>query len=165
MTRRSRRDMTRKQRLGFFLPHIAAALLIGAAIYLLLRPDVLFFRRLGERIPGGIPQELRALGQGAWWGTLLRCYAADFLWAYSLCMALLWIREACHRSLRLIVLISVCTDIGMEALQLLPFFHGVFDPLDILVQIGGTAAACCAVFLAHRVRSIAETERSAVSRP
>ena len=64
-------------------------------------------------------------------------------------MALLWIREVYHRSLLMTLLVCVCTDLAMESLQLLPFFRGVFDPLDILVQIGGTAAALGTVFLYH----------------
>lgn len=131
----------------FFIPNIFLPLLIGACLYYLFHPDVTLTQWLNELIHIEIPQELRTAYQGTLWGLILRCYAADFMWAYSVCMAFMWIKEVYHRSLLQMLLICICTSITMEAIQLLPFIRGVFDILDILVQALGNTLAFAVYFL------------------
>lgn len=125
----------------FYALHILLPLLLGFGLYVFFRPEVLAVRVVFAALPFDLPQ----VPEGPWGSTLvirlLRCHAADFLWAYALATALFWAGVRYGYPLGKSIAFSICADLLMELLQITPCLSGTFDPLDIFAQLLGTGIA------------------------
>ena len=139
--------MSKKHHTLFFSINLILPLIAGAILYYWFHPSIFLSKCIYQIIHIDISSKYRNIWQGSFLGYVLRYYCSDFLWAYSLCIALMWVREEYHRSLKQTIIICVCVDVIMEIIQLLPLFQGVFDVIDILVQLFGTAIATAIVLV------------------
>lgn len=103
-------------------------LTVGATVYYLFFPDTYFVRGL-DRFFGvslHIPYPMENVVC-----RILRCYLADFLWAYAL-MGTVRVLIGKEKHLFLTVLLA---EIVLESLQLHPSVPGTFDICDIFVEL------------------------------
>lgn len=74
----------------------------------------------------------------------LKCYFADFLWAFSFCEALNGIMLPDRKKTIIIIGISVFVlGAGYEYCQLKNIFQGTFDNVDIVMYFCGVAISAC----------------------
>lgn len=114
-------------------------LFIGAMIYYILSPEVIFVRHIdnivGENLHIDIVySDLSIL-------RFIRNYVLDMMWAYALVFALHFFIGNRTEKLFLTVIIAVIFSALMEILQLTSIAMGTFDVLDILVEVLAEIAA------------------------
>ena len=124
------------------------ALTLGIGYYLWRRPDALVTVLFGN-LTGVTLLDIPCPIDGS---MLMQCidgYLADFLWGFAmmLCMG-----AACLGTGKMRAGLALClaADCIMELLQGVGLISGTFDPVDMLVQIGGTIAAQCIINLQRR---------------
>lgn len=114
------------------------ALLIGALIYGLLSPDVIFMKAIGSFKGGsGIRMDvvhLTVLKQ-------IRNYLPDMLWAFALVFALCFLIGQKEGELFRIFITAAVFSAVLELLQMTPYVRGTFDPFDILAELLAEALA------------------------
>lgn len=120
--------MTGSKRNTLFVVNMIIPLVLGLAIYLTkaertyISDAVPWFRSM--IIPVRYPH-------------LIRAYACDFLWSYSLffCFRLTLGEELKGKHNIVVVTLAAITSITLESLQLISGFPGKFDWLDIVTEL------------------------------
>ena len=117
--------------------NIIIPMVAGGLFYLFFCPDISFSRSLRNRF--GISYYYDISDNTVM--MIIRCWGLDMLWAYSLCVCLMWVIK--KRSIAL--LISSIFAVATESLQFFGMISGTFDPLDIICEITAILAAGYAI--------------------
>ena len=132
-----------KKKAAALLLNAGIALALGLACYLLFRPDAAIARviylLLGIENP---PKWAFSINS-----SLIRNYAADFLWAYALTCALNIIAIENRGKMGALFALSIFLGCTVELLQGAGITIGTYDPLDIAIQI-------CAAIIAEAITLI-----------
>lgn len=120
--------MTKKKQ---FL-HIIFPLIIGAIIYYVVSPDVIFVRKIDSLL--GTNMHMISTVP-----VFIRNYLLDMLWAYALLFAIYVVID--NTTVVKAFVIGVIFSTGMELLQLTTLVKGTFDVIDIVVEIIAEIAA------------------------
>ncbi|MCM1144214.1 MAG: hypothetical protein NC318_02965 [Blautia sp.] len=104
--------------------HILCPIAIGALVYYLASPDVLFIQKAKTFIDVTDSAFLR----------LVRNYLADMMWGYSLVFALFYIIGNTTADLWKVLGIAFPFSAAMEMMQKTSFIPGTFDVFDIFVE-------------------------------
>lgn len=132
------------KRKAVILLHVLIPILLGAVIYAIVSPDVLFVKKLEELTGWSLhffPGHKILIIQ------FIRNYFLDMLWAYALFFAFFFIIGDNTAGLRITCIVTVICVVVMEVLQLTPFVSGTFDMWDIFVEL---LAAAIAVFIINK---------------
>ena len=116
-------------------------LLCGLFIYMTIKEDTLISHWLSS---------LRPLMPIIDYPLMIRNFAADFLWAYSMffCLRLTLGDGLSGRYNIIVLLLTAAVAVIIECLQLTYVFSGTFDMLDIVTEI---SAAVCALFVSNMI--------------
>ena len=116
-------------------------LFCGLFIYMTIKEDTLISHSLSS---------LRSLMPIISYPLIIRNFAADFLWTYSMffCLRLTLGNELSGKYNVIVLLLTVAVAVIIECLQLTDIFPGTFDLLDIVTEI---AAAVCALFVSNMI--------------
>jgi hypothetical protein len=116
-------------------------LLCGLFIYLTIKEDTFISYALSS---------LRSLMPVIDYPTIIRNFAADFLWTYSLffCLRLTLGDDLCGKYNIIVLLLTAVVAVVIECLQLTNVFPGTFDLLDIFTEL---TAAFCALFISNMI--------------
>jgi hypothetical protein len=113
--------------------NITIPLVIGALIYYLLSPEVIFVKLIDGVIKGGthftVAVENNVLI------SFIRFYFLDMLWGYALVFALYFILDDNSAKLKKIFIVAFLFSAFIETIQLTPYVKGTFDCLDILFEL------------------------------
>lgn len=107
--------------------NIVFPLVLGAVLYIILSPDVIFVQVCFSYLP------FKAVRPGNIFWKFVRNYFLDMLWTYSLIHAL-WI-VARHQRLKNIYIIGLLFSVLIECMQVFPSVKGIFDPYDIVAEV------------------------------
>ena len=112
----------------YFILNIIVPLVVGALIYYILFPDIIFVKTIDELIGVSfhIPVKI-----GNVIIRYLRYYLLDLLWAYSL-MSLV---SMMFKDSKAVYAISFVFIIAMEMMQMVPSIPGTFDVIDIVIEM------------------------------
>lgn len=129
----------RMKRFLLFLANCLLPLAVGLAYYIVRRPDTRITQVVGHTL--GFQTRFPLLAVKNQVLTLFDNYLSDFLWAYALTFsvhtAALFAPRLELRSF-LLCLLGACF---VEVMQLVPSFGGVFDVIDIVVQLAAVLIA------------------------
>lgn len=90
---------------------------------------------------------------------LIRCYACDFLWGYSLLSALLLITKPFgRREILKVMAVAASVAVLMESLQAIPAFPGTFDAWDIAAEFAAIVLCTAITHLIFRRKQHEETK-------
>lgn len=131
----------------YILSNIIIPLFIGALLYYIMSPDVLFVKAIDTIIGRDIHEALFTETTGVI--RFLRFYGLDILWGYAFVFSLYYILGNNTASLKNIFIIALMFSISMEMLQLTHFANGTFDLLDIIFEF---LAELLAVFIIKKLR-------------
>lgn len=126
--------MKYKQKLWWIGLHIAVPLIMGAVIYYLISPEVIFIKMFS--MSGEIPEPF-TLNQSHMIHRFVRNYFLDMLWAYALMNTLIFLIGNSSSTIKISVSIAVIFTVILEGVQLTSFVSGTFDVWDIMVEIIG----------------------------
>lgn len=132
---------------AFLMCNIVIPIVIGIAIYYFISPEVDFIKYLNSIV--SINQYAAVFNRDNILFKFIRCYFLDMLWAYSLTFMLWTILGNKTAKLTAIVILATVFVMIMESLQLIPFIHGTFDVLDILVEILAELIAVYIIKIRH----------------
>lgn len=104
--------------------HILCPIAIGALVYYLTSPDVLFIQKAKTFIDVTDSVFLR----------LVRNYLPDMMWGYSLVFALFYIIGNTTADIWKVLGIAFPFSAAMEMMQKTSFIPGTFDVFDIFVE-------------------------------
>lgn len=126
----------------FWIMHMVLPIIVGACIYYLIAPDVIFVKKINMTVGFKlyVSQEFTSL----FFIKLLRNYLLDFLWGYSLLCSLFFAMGKNTAEWRKILLLAFGFSTAMEFLQMSPSVKGTFDVVDIIVEL---VAEICAVLI------------------
>ena len=117
-------------RLFFSIINVVSALILGLTIYLVFVPTA----HISQLIYDIIGINLQAKYNFKEY-SIVKCYVADFLWAYALFNLIVVIQADKVKDFLCVGIECVLFACLIEALQLTPLFDGTFDVLDILVEV------------------------------
>lgn len=120
---------------------VAAPLLLGASVYVLLRPtEAWFVRMLGDGVLGAPIHRVRAVTvpAGAYVPGFVLDAAPDLAWAFVVgaFLALVW-RERTGAASHAWFVAGLAATLGYELAQRFHLVPGTFDPLDLVAQAIG----------------------------
>lgn len=133
-----------KKNRKYFFPviNILAPILIGAAIYYVISPNVIFVQQLDSLLNRRIHINTTNFNLSIM--RFVRNYLLDMLWGYALVFALFLFTGNNTAEIRKIFIIAVIFSAVMEILQLTSIAKGTFDVFDIIVEF---LAEVTAVFI------------------
>ena len=116
-------------------------LIFGLFIYMTIKEETLISRSFSS---------LRSLMPIIEYPQIIRNFAADFLWTYSLffCLKLTLGDELSGKYNVIVLLLTAIVAVIIECLQLTDIFSGTFDLLDIFTEL---TAAFCALFISNMI--------------
>jgi len=116
-------------------------LFCGLFIYMTIKEETLISHSLSS---------LRSLMPIIDYPLMIRNFAADFLWTYSLffCLKLTLGDELSGKYNVIVLLLTAIVAVIIECLQLTDIFSGTFDLLDIVTE---SAAAVCALLISNMI--------------
>ena len=123
-----------KQKIWWIGLHIAVPLIMGAVIYYLISPEVIFIKMFSTH--GRIPTPLK-LNQSHVIYRFIRNYFLDMLWAYALMNTLIFLIGKSSSAIKISDSMAIIFTVILEGLQLTSFVSGTFDVWDIVVEIIG----------------------------
>lgn len=135
----------------FFGLNTSLPLVLGLLVYLTLGQDSWIAGFLGRFFP--LPAFSGPPGRAA---VILRNFAPDILWAYSLGFAVMALLGDSRKNRRLALLLCVCFEGTLEGLQKTGVLPGTFDPLDIALE----ALSTCLALLMIRIFQEAKNEKN-----
>jgi hypothetical protein len=133
--------MGKQRDLYHILKGVIFPVVIGALLYYLIAPDVIFVKKIDDILGLKIHITVPAENVGY---RFLRNYLLDMLWAYALVQALFYILGNNAASLGKAFVIAFSFSTAMEVLQLTTIFKGTFDLGDIMMEF---LAEMLAVFI------------------
>jgi hypothetical protein len=123
--------MKNNKKMGLLL-NIMIPIFLGAVIYYLYSPDVLFVRRFDSVIGLEYHEKIWVMDNLIF--KFIRNYFLDMLWAYALVIALFFVIGNNAASVLKILFIGFSFTIILEILQITPVAEGTFDFCDIVVE-------------------------------
>jgi len=143
-----------KKRTGnicFLVVNVFVPLIVGMALYVVLRPDSFVSRFVYYLVGFKAPYEMTQNQTRSVFIKLLRNHLADCIWAYSLTIALLLVGKLTTFRQKWIILISVFIATIMEFSQIFnPYF--TFDYMDLAAEFLGIISAWI-VYMIHYHKS------------
>lgn len=133
--------------------NVICPIVIGAFIYYLISPDVIFVKKI-DTIVGGIIN-IHIIPINNIFLKLVRNYFLDMMWGYALVFALFCIIGNNTVKTEKILLIAFSFSTAMEIIQIAPFVRGTFDIFDIGVEF---LAEIIAVFIINKFYSREELQ-------
>ncbi|MGN0155653.1 MAG: hypothetical protein ACI39N_00260 [Lachnospiraceae bacterium] len=126
--------------------NIIIPIFLGATIYYLISPEVIFVRRMDFLIGKGIHiSDITAVNLTI---RIMRNYLPDMLWGYALIFTLYYFLNNNTAYLLKTFLIASLFSAVMEFLQITPVVKGTFDWYDIIVEL---LAEVIAVFIIKKL--------------
>lgn len=126
--------------------NIIIPIFLGAIIYYLISPEVIFVRRMDFLIGKGIHiSDITAVNPAI---RIMRNYLPDMLWGYALIFTLYYFLDNNTAYLLKTFLIASLFSAVMEFLQITPVVKGTFDWYDIIVEL---LAEVIAVFIIKKL--------------
>lgn len=119
--------------------NILAPILIGAAVYYVISPNVIFVQQLDSLLGNGI--HVNTVSSNLFAMRFVRNYLLDMMWGYALVFALYLFTGNNTAEIRKIFIIAVIFSAVMEILQLTSIAKGTFDVFDIIVEFLAEATA------------------------
>jgi hypothetical protein len=123
----------------FLIMNILAPILIGAAVYYVISPNVIFVQQLDSLLGNGI--HVNTVSSNLFAMRFVRNYLLDMMWGYALVFALYLFTGNNTAEIRKIFIIAVIFSAVMEILQLTSIAKGTFDVFDIIVEFLAEATA------------------------
>ena len=123
----------------FVILNALLPILLGAAIYYFIFPEVVFVQKIDSLT--GLHFHIQSLMVNNFLIRFLRNYLLDMMWGYALIFTLYFILGNNTAGLWRIFLIAVVFSAVMEILQLTPVAKGTFDICDMLVEFIAEAVA------------------------
>ncbi len=130
------------------LCNMICSILLGAFIYYIASPDVLFVSFVNRLLD--IQPNAAGIKMGGVFFSTVRNFVPDFLWGYALVFALSFFIDNNAAGLKKILITALVFSAVMESLQLTVFVGGTFDVLDIAVEF---LAEVIAVFIIKNIIS------------
>ena len=112
--------------------NIVSPVIIGAFIYYMVSPDVIFVKKIDAIIGGIINIHISPVNNVHF--ELFRNYFLDMMWGYALVFALFYIIGNNAVKIEKIFWMAFIFSAVMELLQVTPFVQGTFDIFDIGVE-------------------------------
>lgn len=128
--------------------NILVPIIIGAAIYYVISPNVIFVQQLDSLLAREI--HVNTAYSNIPIIRFVRNYLLDMMWGYALVFALFLFTGNNAAEIRKIFIIAVIFSAVMEILQLTSFAKGTFDVFDIIVEF---LAEVTAVFIIKKYYS------------
>ena len=119
--------------------NILVPIIIGAAIYYVISPNVIFVQQLDSLLAREI--HVNTAYSNTSIIRFVRNYLLDMMWGYALVFALFFVMGNNTADLKKIFLPAFLFTLAMEFLQLTPIAHGTFDLWDIFVEFLAEAVA------------------------
>lgn len=129
----------------FLIINIVIPIVTGAVIYYLLSPGVDFVRLFDKTL--GISRNPIVYVFDNTFIRLFRNYIPDMLWAYALLFSVYAINVTNKAEKWKLLLITMAFSGLLEVIQLTPYIHGTFDPMDIVVEF--LAELIAALFISN----------------
>lgn len=130
---KEQKNATKKQNL-FLMCNIFVPLLLGAVLYYISSPDVIFVRKLSALL--GFSFHANGMAVNFIMSGFIRNYFLDMLWGYGLVFALTWVSGVCEgKKLLGILFVSGLFSALMEFLSLTNMVSGTFDVMDIFLEL------------------------------
>lgn len=129
----------RNRKNTFLVINILAPLIVGAVIYYIISPEVLFVQRIDAF--AGKELHIRGIDYSNIVFRFVRNYGLDMLWGYAYVFALFFVFDSNAAGLMKILLVSFVFAAVMEILQLTSIVEGTFDVIDICVEFLAEVAA------------------------
>lgn len=126
--------------------NIICPIVIGAVIYYLVSPDVIFVKKIDSIINGIINLHITPVDNA--FVRLVRNYFLDMMWGYALVFALFYIIGNNTVKIEEIFLIAFSFSAAMEMIQITPIVQGTFDMFDIGAEF---LAEVIAVFIINKM--------------
>lgn len=124
--------------------HMTGPIAVGAFIYGMASPDVIFLKKASDFIGGTIP--VPVFPADSVFLRLIRNYVPDMMWGYSLVFALFCIIGNQAAGVWKAFWIAFPFSAAMEMMQKLSFVPGTFDVFDILAEFLAETAAACIIY-------------------
>lgn len=134
--------MKNKRGIVFLVLNISVPIMIGAIIYYLFCPDVIFVQQVDAIWGHGI--HVNCFNMNNILVRFIRNYFLDMIWGYALVFTLYLFIANNTAELMKIFIVSFVFSAIMEILQLASFVRGTFDIFDIVVEL---IAEISAVFI------------------
>ncbi|NLG05346.1 MAG: hypothetical protein GX567_16215 [Clostridia bacterium] len=134
--------------------NIMIPIIVGAIIYYLLSPDVIFVTYINSIFSMDFYSNIHIHQNG--FIVFIRNYVLDMLWGYSLIFSLFYIYGNNTAKLYRILMIGWTFSALIEILQLTPIVKGTFDICDIVVEL---LSELFAVFIIKKIICVEEFKR------
>ncbi len=131
--------MKDKRKVVFSAINVVLPIVLGAFVYYLISPDVLFVKQIDSFWGSGIHMTLIS-GKNPCI-IFIRNYLLDMLWGYALVYALFFSLGNNVASLKGVFLIAFSFSAAIELFQLAPMIQGTFDLWDICGELLAEAGA------------------------
>ncbi len=123
--------------------NIICPILVGALIYCMLSPDVIFIRKIADFIDWIY---MPVFQTDCTFLKLVRNYLPDMMWGYSLVFSLFCIIGNNVADVRKVFWLAVPFTATMEIMQKTSFVPGTFDVFDIFTEFLAEAIAACIIY-------------------
>lgn len=124
--------------------HILCPIAIGALVYYLASPDVLFVKKTEPFT--GVTGGIHALPPNSAFLRLVRNYLPDMMWGYSLVFSLFCIAGNNAADIWKVFWTAFPFSVVMETMQKTSFVPGTFDVFDIFVEFLAEIIAVCIIY-------------------
>ncbi len=123
--------------------HMTGPIAVGALIYGMASPDVIFIKKASDFI--GKTIQIPVFSADDVFLRLVRNYVPDMMWGYSLVFALFFIIGNHAADVWMVFWIAFPFSAAMEMMQKASFVPGTFDVFDIFAEFFAETAAACMI--------------------
>lgn len=128
----------------FYISNVFIPLVFGLLLYLIFQKDAFVSIVVNFLFPS---LSLPAIDIPVIFERILRNYAADALWSYSLTFAFVFVIGYERKRLHISAIVCFTFEIFMEYLQRIEVLNGTFDFFDILVELISTCVATILIYM------------------
>lgn len=133
---------------GIMILHIICPIVIGALVYCMVSPNVIFIKRMEDLIGGSV--YMPVFRTDCAFLRLLRNYLPDMMWGYSLVFALFCVAGNNVADIWRVFWMAFIFSAVMEAMQKTSFIPGTFDVFGIFAEF---LAEVAAIYIIHKLHS------------
>lgn len=124
--------------------HIICPIAVGALIYCIASPDVIFIKRTSDFI--GMTDCMSIFQTDCVFVKIVRNYLPDMMWGYSLFFTLFCIIGNNAADVWKVLGITFPFSLAMEVLQKTSLVPGTFDVFDIIAEFMAETIAACIIY-------------------
>jgi hypothetical protein len=146
-----------KRKRSLWVTNVLMPLLVGAGIYYLLAPEVIFVKRIDALLGSGL--HVDNAGSHFILVRFNRNYLPDMIWGYTLVFAIYCIVGNNAANLLKVFMLAFLFSTAMEILQLTSVVEGTFDVLDLLVEFLAEATAVFIIKIHFMKKHFKEEEK------